>query len=177
MAKLWQRLGLAIECVRIQYETETLHTPNLYFEMEHPDKSEALLSPAYMITPCVDGLVCQFDFNAHHHRGERGRRRSRSGHTTGPGARRARATRSNSPTRQVQADEDELVDPSNQAQHDLGEVGQQRRKRTALLAIAALYKIIGIGARFPGVRGMTSDSAALLDLAPAVCNAHYMKVR
>ena len=93
LVKLWQRLGLAIECTKVHYETETLDTPNLYFEIEHPDKSEALLSPACMITPCVDGLVCQFDFNAHHHRGERGRRRSRSGHTTGPGARRARPVR------------------------------------------------------------------------------------
>jgi hypothetical protein len=175
--KLWQRLGLAIECTKVQYETETPDTPNLYFEMEHPDKSEALLSPACMITPCVDGLICRFDFNSHHRRGERGRRRSLSGNTRRPGIRRARVDRSNTPTRKVRADEEELVDPPNQAQHDLDEVGQQRRKCTALLAIAALYKMIGIGARFPRVRGMTSDSAALLDLAPAVCNAHYMKVR
>lgn len=171
--KLWQRLGLVIECTKVQYDTETPNTPNLYFEMEHPDKSEALLSPACMITPCIEGLVCRFDFNSHRHRDERGRQRSLSGHT---GTRRARANRSVSPTRRAPTDPEGPVDAPNQAQHDLDEVGQRRRKCTALLAIAGLYKVIGIGARFPGVRGMASDSTALLDLAPAVCNAHYMKV-
>ena len=176
LAKLWQRLGLAIQCTRVQYEAQTLDTPNLYFEFEHPDKSEALLSPAGMITPCVDGLVCRFDFNSYQHRGGCGRQRSWSGPAGGPGTRRAGANRSNSPTRQVRAGQKEPVSSPNQAQHELDEVGQRRRKCTALLAIAALYRITGIGVRFPGVRGMTSDSTALLDLAPAVCSAHYMKV-
>lgn len=57
-------MGLKITLCDIVYETEPKHDddPNLYFVVEHPDKSSALLSPPYAKLAYFSGVHATFHF-------------------------------------------------------------------------------------------------------------------
>jgi hypothetical protein len=184
--QLWETLGLSIKCVHVRYATETINIPNLYFEVEHADKSCALLSPPEMRTSTMDGIVCLFIFDSissvignddsvECQRNEDEYGGSEEEHFYG---------NMNTPepayhARYQPADTTMVVDSLNGIQQHpetmaLGFVRQYRQ--TAELAIAALHKIIGVKRRSPGIRLGSRLSTTLLQLAPAVWNAHYMQV-
>ncbi|KAI1151134.1 hypothetical protein F4825DRAFT_477425 [Nemania diffusa] len=61
---LWLQLGLRVEILDIQYHREEGNTPNLYFSIEQPDMSSALLSPPHINTAHLKGLECILRFKS-----------------------------------------------------------------------------------------------------------------
>ncbi|KAI1867127.1 uncharacterized protein JN550_007179 [Neoarthrinium moseri] len=186
LSKLWEILGISIGCSEIRYHTSSHDEPNLWFEVEHPDKSSALLSPPDAETCSMDGIVCYFEYkssaqqdNAHYE----GHDNDTAGQVTtlervhvGPQDRLQDARRSPGPL---------YVEDQSCAEH-MGEMqimraataldqARQHRRGTADLAIAALHSIIGVRRKLPNIRIDTSASPTLLEMAPSVWNAHYMK--
>ncbi|KAI1111201.1 hypothetical protein F5Y14DRAFT_317711 [Nemania sp. NC0429] len=61
-SSLWSQLGLNIELLDVQYHQEEDNMPNLYFSIEQPDMSSALLSPPHSKTAHFKGLECLLRF-------------------------------------------------------------------------------------------------------------------
>ncbi|RYP40307.1 hypothetical protein DL768_010657 [Monosporascus sp. mg162] len=59
---IWQKLGLVICLDDIQYDLPYEGAPNLYLNIQHPDKSFALLSPPHALTAQFKGLESTFHF-------------------------------------------------------------------------------------------------------------------
>ncbi|RYP11967.1 hypothetical protein DL767_011536 [Monosporascus sp. MG133] len=59
---IWQKLGLVICLDDIQYDIPYEGAPNLYLNIQHPDKSFALLSPPHALTAQFKGLESTFHF-------------------------------------------------------------------------------------------------------------------
>ncbi|KAK6081389.1 ribosomal protein L16p/L10e [Seiridium cupressi] len=178
---LWDRLGLSIKCTELTHDPKDDADPNLLFEIEHPDKSSALLSPPHIQTSTINGLACSLEY------GSTSSTRSDSGQTQlqrRSDQSHRRATSAAEQLKEVQDDfgtEDSLVSSDLDADHAFEEEPEQnrtsqQRRAKADLAVAALHKIIGVKKKFPGIPFGPSISPTVLGLAPSVCNAHYMKV-
>lgn len=148
-------------CTGISYETTDDEPTNIYLEVDHPDKAASLLSPPGAVTTSIEGVVCHLDYRpvvyGHQHR------------------------QPQSISDQTGSHDGALVQfegcPEDAAiGHEIDEVGHRRRTGTARLTVAALYRMIGIRPKFFGVQGITPASPTLLDVAPAMWNAHYMQV-
>ncbi|KAK6067059.1 ribosomal protein L16p/L10e [Seiridium cupressi] len=174
-------LGLSIKCTELTHDPKDDADPNLLFEIEHPDKSSALLSPPHIQTSTINGLACSLEYcSTSSTRSDSGQtqlqRRSDQSHR--------RATSAAEQLKEVQDDfgtEDSLVSSDLDADHAFEEEPEQnrtsqQRRAKADLAVAALHKIIGVKKKFPGIPFGPSISPTVLGLAPSVCNAHYMKV-
>lgn len=171
LCKLWRKLGLSIDLAKIVYGTEADNTPNLYFEVEHVDKSSALLSPLHVRTATMEGIVCLFNFQStsqnmvNHNFIDS---RSRKVDHTQKGEHGLFSAINMVPIEDL----DEVRHHQEQPARDM----RQHRQRTADLTIAALHKIIGLKTRFLGIRLGSRLPVTLLELAPTVWNAHYMLV-
>ncbi|ORY56068.1 uncharacterized protein BCR38DRAFT_490734 [Pseudomassariella vexata] len=169
---LWQSLGLSIELVEVDYDAGE-DGPNLYFEVEHPDKSAALLSPTHVRTSNIEGVSYVFSYYSSGHSSQSEQRRS---------------SRLSGTERHFSPSTHELI--RNQSYGDnfipawgIDERGmdvaaaedfRQRRQRTIDLAAAALHKVIGIRTVVPGTQQVINPmTASLLRLAPSVWNAYY----
>jgi hypothetical protein len=179
--QLWTELGLVIRCTEVHYDAD-LEGRNLVFEIEHPDKSFALLAPPNVYTSNMRGLICSFycywtppsrHGNKSHH------------HDFRPNTFRRRGI--NIPMQMEQDASSTLpeggsfIPPklcSSQASCDEAAENATRKYRRAIvnLVVAALHKIIGTRRRFPDTRVKSPESPILLDLAPCVWNANYTKV-
>ncbi|KAI0137258.1 hypothetical protein BJ170DRAFT_50817 [Xylariales sp. AK1849] len=184
LSTLWQILGLSIENTEIRYETESEDAPNLYFEVEHPDKSSALLSPPHVKTSAIDGLVCSFNFqsmaqpddndnNASSQQDFNEDRSSQGRPSFQQVQQVAYQSRSNLPDDLMPIEDSGTIE--NLADTSNVDIARQHRQRTADLAVAALCKIIGLKTKFSGIRLDPPISPTLLELAPRVWNAHYMQ--
>ncbi|KAH8677354.1 hypothetical protein BX600DRAFT_123569 [Xylariales sp. PMI_506] len=157
--------------------------PNLYFEIEHPDKSNALLSPPYAKTSALDGLVCVFAYH------------------TIPAKKKFNELVDNVPANNcVDSDQqkahfqhhpselyigcaafDEDVamgvrDMDNEFKAQANNEVRDFRRMTAELTSAALFKLLGVKTKFPEIRLGAAFHPTLLDIAPSVWNHHYLRV-
>ncbi|KAI0854012.1 hypothetical protein F5Y00DRAFT_269328 [Daldinia vernicosa] len=177
---LWPALGLAIKQEDIQYQPLYDGAPNLYFIIEHLQKSSVLLSPPHSPTARLYGIECLFQYQT-----------------------------SNSDVSNIDTNESNICDldiddyhlePASQPQApDLtndtygsavynyyywedpildifARHSRQRWNDAGRLAQMALYVTIGIRKRMRGLRVFQlDDRPSLLELAPAIWNAHYLK--
>lgn len=179
-------LDLSITCKEVRYATEIEDEPNLLLEIEHRDKSSALLSPPNVQAHTANGLVCYFDYQSisssktvqtlDNHSERR---------NTSPIHRlKQQSKRKRSKGEQLyhEATEDYQM-PSSQelyvaSTNERGNDATVEVLRGASdLALAAIHNIFGAKRRFHGIRQSASKSPSLLELAPAVFNSQYMHVR
>ncbi|OTB14720.1 hypothetical protein K445DRAFT_301895 [Daldinia sp. EC12] len=175
---LWPALGLAIKQEDIHYEPLYDGAPNLYFIIEHLHKSSVLLSPPHSPTARLNGIECLFRYQTNN------------------------SDLANTDTRessQCDVDMEDCIpepalqhqmsdlsdDPPDSAVHDCyweepildafdGYSGHW--DDAGYLAQMALYVTIGIRKRMRGLRLFHLDTRpSLLELAPAIWNAHYLK--
>ncbi|KAK5635205.1 hypothetical protein RRF57_010917 [Xylaria bambusicola] len=145
---VWSQLGLKAEILDVQYRGEEGNSPNLYFGIEQPDMSSALLSPPHVHTAHLSGLECILQF-AYSNQTERS-----PGSVLSPDC----ATSSDGSITNYQPDSLELWEHSS----DLVEA--------AFCIILGTRKIFqGLSIREP------KKSPSLLDLAPGICNSRYRK--
>lgn len=144
-------LGLSITLRGIEREAEKPETLKFYFRVEHADNSSALLSPPNVETSTMSGIACVFKYSLI---------------SSGVG---------NDAADDIMAVEslDEIGGHPNT--WTPGPVSQHLQPIVDL-AIAALHEILGVRKRCPGIRYDDRMSLTLLELAPAVWNAHYMQV-
>ncbi|KAI2471753.1 hypothetical protein F4781DRAFT_439651 [Annulohypoxylon bovei var. microspora] len=173
---LWPTLGLTIKQEDIQCQPPYDGAPNLYFIVEHPQKSSLLLSPPHSPTARFNGIECLFRYQSDN-----------------PEAAYSATERYDicdtdmddySPETTLQLEDlnhtyegamledywdDPIADPPiNQA--------QQRWDDAAYLAQMALHVTIGIKKRMRGLRLFQLDSRpSLLEIAPAIWNARYLE--
>ncbi|KAI0518406.1 hypothetical protein F5B22DRAFT_60744 [Xylaria bambusicola] len=145
---LWSQLGLKAKILDVQYRGEEGNHPNLYFGIEQPDMSSALISPPHAHTAHLSGLECILQFASSNHMEK------------SPGSKLSsdRAACSDGLITNHQPDSLELWEHSS----DLVEA--------AFCIIIGTRKIFqGLSIREP------QKSPSLLDLAPAICNSRYRK--
>ncbi|ETS79086.1 hypothetical protein PFICI_08939 [Pestalotiopsis fici W106-1] len=184
LATLWDQLGLSISCTAVHYETDSEDDPNLFFEIEQPDKSFALLSPPSVQTSTVHGLTCSLDYdwtfaqsqevivfdNSTNQDPEEYLDPDKNWlyqqddswsdlHTEDRSA-------GNDPSEPFAINEDITKDENSSAEY---------RHTVVQLALASLHKLIGVKRRFSGIRVGDPISPTLLELAPCVCNASYIQ--
>ncbi|KAI1136699.1 hypothetical protein F5Y05DRAFT_420046 [Hypoxylon sp. FL0543] len=176
--QLWPSLGLTIKQEDIQYQPLYDGAPNLYFIVEHPEKSSILLSPTHTPTARFNGIECLLCYNsetpeAYGADSERAGIRDKTVH-----AYRPEAVSGLDALNPINTYKDEMSDeywdnlitdvPINQA--------QQRWDDAGYLAQTALQVTIGAKERIRGLRVLHLDSRpSLLQLAPAIWNAHYLE--
>ena len=188
----------------VQYEPPYGGAPNLYFNIQHPDKSAALLSPPYALTAHLKGLQSIFHFQTedsddaivvtsrfrdvrptHSEAGNDEEEQSDSGVFAQP--------LTNSPDLKGDPDDPCLGDDgeldvwnadSSTILSDLGEPhiteikDQEMRDLAAHLVDTALYIMLGLPRQRKGLQLLKLDKfPSLIQLAPAVWNTHYLKVR
>ncbi|KAI1083750.1 hypothetical protein F5B20DRAFT_594407 [Whalleya microplaca] len=176
---LWASLGLLIEKEDIHYHSEYDNGPNLYFVVHHPNKSSALLSPPGTPTAQFTGLECLFRFRFGTHE---------ASHDNSPDFNAEdMETTDNLSTNTVR---EPVLNPFSHPSPALhssdpwagpaedigGNDMQELWQDAAYLAQAAMPIVIGAKKRVPGLQLFElGTSPSLLDLAPAVWNAHYLK--
>ncbi|KAI0552837.1 hypothetical protein F4679DRAFT_52454 [Xylaria curta] len=149
---LWSQLGLVVEILDIQYHQEN-NIPNLYFSVEQPDMSSALLSPPHAHTAQLKGLECILRFSSSHLTA------SAKEHEQVPSQIRM-SPMGASPNGHTLRAFDEV---------DLWE-------NAARLVEAALCITFGTRKRIQGMKVVDLENApSLLELAPAIWNSHYLK--
>ncbi|KAI1433187.1 hypothetical protein GGR50DRAFT_516331 [Xylaria sp. CBS 124048] len=156
-SSLWAQLGLTIKVLDVQCHPDEDNIPSLYFSIEPPDMSTALLSPPHTHTAHFKGLECVLQFNPSSH----------------------------SPAENEQIDL-EFPSPGSQTP-PLTEVSSsyfttrapdlaKRWEIAACLVEAALTFMLGTRKRIRGLAILELNEApSLLDLAPAIWNSHYLK--
>ncbi|KAI0124499.1 hypothetical protein F4776DRAFT_665057 [Hypoxylon sp. NC0597] len=175
---LWASLGLTIKQEDIQYQPLYEGAPNLYFIVEHPQKSSVLLSPTHSPTARFNGIECIFSYNSETPEISQVDMEQADTHNTNMDA------YSHGATSELKAldwnnfyEDDRPADywddpmpnmPVNQA--------QQRWDDAGYLAQVALHVIIGTRERVRGLRVFHLDTRpSLLQLTPTIWNAHYLK--
>ncbi|KAI1162612.1 hypothetical protein F5B18DRAFT_652405 [Nemania serpens] len=160
-SSLWSQLGLKIEILDVQYHQEGDNMPNLYFSIEQPDMSSALLSPPHTNTAHFKGLECILRFKS--------------------------PTRSEATFRgEEQADHDVPLWSSDQiissavtpASHYPLDTRSEVEawEQAAYLIEAALCITFGTRKLMRGLTIFELEKApSLLDLAPAIWNSRYLK--
>ncbi|KAK7948204.1 uncharacterized protein PG986_009090 [Apiospora aurea] len=175
---LWPSLGLSVMCTEITYETNGGDEPNIYLEVDHPDKAASLISPPEAVTTSIEGLFCRFDYRTI----VRGRRHHQphihsQQNPERVGENRALGQPQSMPDQSNDSDGDRMqTDDMLDTRDGIDETCCRRRTCTAQLTVAALYRMIGIKPRFSGIQGITPIPPTLLDIAPAMWNAHYMEL-
>ncbi|KAI1753684.1 hypothetical protein F4782DRAFT_65335 [Xylaria castorea] len=150
---LWSQLGLSVKILDIQYHQDNI--PNLYFSIEQPDMSSALLSPPHAHTAQIKGLECILRFESS-----------------------SRLT-ANSENEEQISSQTRMTSPmgASASYHtfrtsnvvDLWE-------NAARLVEAALCITFGTRKLIQGLRIIELEKApSLLELAPAIWNSHYLK--
>ncbi|KAK8039248.1 hypothetical protein PG993_007659 [Apiospora rasikravindrae] len=174
---LWPSLGLSAMCTEITYETNDDDRPNIYLEVDHPDKAASLISPPESITTSIEGLFCRLDYRPIGH-GRRHHEQSKSQQSPRRvGNHRAVDQPLFVPNQSNDSDDDRMqIGDMLDSQDEIDETCRRRRECTEQLTIAALYRMIGIKPRLSGIQGITPISPTLLDIAPAMWNAHYMEL-
>lgn len=169
-------------CTSVTYETDDGERPNICFEVDHLDKASSLLSPPGTVTTSIDGLVCHLDYRAIVHGGRQHQAESqtqqsaeRASHHYGTRS-QTRSMSEQSRSNEDAGEEAEDSEGLSVTQNDIDDTIRRRRTCTAQLTVAALYRMIGVRPRFFGVQGITPIPPTLLDVAPAMWNAHYMQV-
>ncbi|KAI0194771.1 hypothetical protein EV127DRAFT_509038 [Xylaria flabelliformis] len=149
---LWSQLGLVVEILDIQYHQEN-NIPNIYFSIEQPDMSSALLSPPHAHTAQIKGLECilRFDSTSYLTSAKEKERVSSQMQMSLMGA---------SPSYHTLRTSDGV---------DLWE-------NASRLVEAALCITFGTRKRIEGMKVIELENgSSLLELAPAVWNSHYLK--
>ncbi|KAK6955076.1 hypothetical protein Daesc_002706 [Daldinia eschscholtzii] len=178
--ELWPALGLAIKQEDIHYEPLYDGAPNLYFIIEHLHKSSVLLSPPHSPTARLNGIECLFRYQT--------KNSDLAGTDTRESSQYGVGMENCIPEPALQHQMSDLSDDTpDSAVHDCyweepildafsGYSGHW--DDAGYLAQMALYVTIGIRKRMRGLRLFHLDTRpSLLELAPAIWNAHYLKVR
>ncbi|KAI1428726.1 hypothetical protein F5Y12DRAFT_628803 [Xylaria sp. FL1777] len=154
---LWSQLGLDVHILDVQHHEEEGNIPNLYFGIEQPDMSSALLSPPHTHTAQLKGLECMFRFG--------------SSSFSKPISKMEKQASSESPlfsSHMISSTGSQHVFDAN----DPTELWEN----VAYLVQAAFC--ITFGTR-KGMRGLSvfepENRPSLLDLAPAIWNARYRR--
>ncbi|KAI0131090.1 hypothetical protein F4814DRAFT_457000 [Daldinia grandis] len=177
---LWPALGLTIKQEDIQYQPLYDGAPNLYFIIEHLHKSSVLLSPPHSPTARLYGIECLFQYQ-----------------TSNLDVSKIGTNESNiygldmddyPPGSASQQQAPNLTDDAhgsivynyysweNPTLDNFAGHSRQRWNDAGRLAQMALYVTIGIRKRMSGLRLFQLDNRpSLLELAPAIWNAHYLK--
>ncbi|OTA57228.1 hypothetical protein K449DRAFT_139876 [Hypoxylon sp. EC38] len=176
---VWATLGLTIKQEDIQYQPLYNGAPNLYFTVEHPQKASVLLSPTHNPTARFNGIECLFCYNSE--TPETSQVKTEQADTRGTNMNAYHLERiselealgsNNAYEEETSAEywDDPMLDMSmSQA--------QQRWNDAGYLAQVAIHVIIGTRERIRGLRVYHLDTRpSLLQLAPAIWNAHYLKV-
>ncbi|KAI8634209.1 hypothetical protein F5Y19DRAFT_203921 [Xylariaceae sp. FL1651] len=159
-SSLWSRLGLIVEVLDVQYHQEVDGIPNLYFKIDHPDMSYALLSPPHTCTAHFKGLECLLRFQPSSHPEPNCRRETQV------------ASKSLLPTSPSEPPIETSIDPHKSSIPDLAE----QWKEVAYLVEAVFYFTIGVRKRFRDLKIVELEtSTSLLEIAPAIWNSHYLK--
>ncbi|KAI1447382.1 hypothetical protein F5Y02DRAFT_415935 [Annulohypoxylon stygium] len=158
---LWSALGLTIKQEDIQYEPLYDGAPNLYFIVEHPQKSSLLLSPPHSPTAHFNGIECLFRYQ------------SDSSNIPSNGENDTFDTDKDGRSPQAYLQFEDLS-PNSTSYDD--EMFNNRWDDAAYLAQMALHVTVGIKKRLRGLRLFQLDNRpALLELAPAIWNARYLE--
>ncbi|KAI1769648.1 hypothetical protein GGR53DRAFT_9900 [Hypoxylon sp. FL1150] len=144
---LWATLGLLIKREDIHHQLLYDGAPTLSFIMEHPNKSSMLLSPPHVPTARFSGIECFFCFNPD-----------------------SPNTSYSNPKRFASNNEHHSTIDSHPR------IIVKQRDDIKNLAQVALHILVGVKKRYHGVRVSLLDTGpSLLELAPAIWNAHYLK--
>ncbi|KAH6656863.1 hypothetical protein BKA67DRAFT_688244 [Truncatella angustata] len=181
LSTLWDMLGVSIKCTEVTYDPESQGDPDLLFEVEHPDKASALLSPPGIPTSTANGLVCSLEYHSRSTPDDDCLLSHDAEHE--PGFREEHPS--------FEGQEEELAPLEQPVEYSPAIYGLdghvllhngtansdalQLRRSTGDLALATLYKIFGLKRTFRGIRVGPPISPTLLELAPTVFNAHYMQ--
>ncbi|KAI0900963.1 hypothetical protein F4806DRAFT_176174 [Annulohypoxylon nitens] len=158
---LWPALGLTIKQEDIQYEPLYDGAPNLYFIVEHPQKSSLLLSPPHSPTAHFNGIECLFHYQSD----------SPDVPSVGENDTFDTDIDGRSPQAYLQFDN---LSPNSTSYDD--EMFSNRWDDAAYLAQMALHVTVGIKKRLRGLRLFQLDNRpSLLELAPAIWNARYLE--
>ncbi|KAI1210290.1 uncharacterized protein F4807DRAFT_59751 [Annulohypoxylon truncatum] len=176
---LWPVLGLTIKQEDIQYQPLYDGAPNLYFIIEHSQKSSLLLSPPQSPTARFNGVECLFRYQSNYSEVSCAASKQYDICNTDIDG--------SSPETTIQLEdlsttntscEDEMTD--NHWHNLMIDTAitrtQQQWDDAAYLAQMALHVTIGIRKRTRGLRLFQLDNRpSLLELAPAIWNAHYFE--
>ncbi|KAI1456147.1 hypothetical protein F4805DRAFT_458999 [Annulohypoxylon moriforme] len=176
---LWATLGLTIKQEDIQYLPLYDGAPNLYFIVEHPSKSSVLLSPPHTPTARFNGIECLFRYQSVLSEvpravSERYDIRGTDMDTYSPDNTLHPEELSHPNT----SYEDAMLSNywSDLMVNTPTSRTPQRWDDVAYFAQMALHVIIGIKKRTRGLRLFElDDRPSLLELAPAIWNARYLK--
>ncbi|KAI1172331.1 hypothetical protein F4777DRAFT_516885 [Nemania sp. FL0916] len=159
-SSVWSQLGLSLDILDIQYHWDEGDLPNLYFSIEQPDMSSALLSPPHTSTAHIKGLECILHF----------KNSGRPEIICEQGQRIISdvALSSNQPGFPT-------GDPSDRCTVDAYYTVETWDNAASLIE-AALCLTFGTRRRIPKLTTLELEEApSLLDLAPAVWNSRYLK--
>ncbi|XXG97190.1 DNA replication factor C complex subunit Rfc1 [Hypoxylon texense] len=168
---LWATLGLTIRLEDVQLRSRWYDGgPNLFYIVEHPHKSSALLSPPRTPTVRFCGIECLFRCNRD---GSQTRptdsERSLSDHTdTGSNCLQS-TSRVKTIASTISVNRDTY---SSNNCDDSSQVWKQWED----MAHMALHELVGIRKRYRGLRlFLLEPRPSLLEIAPAIWNAHYLQ--
>ncbi|KAI3319197.1 hypothetical protein HD806DRAFT_548761 [Xylariaceae sp. AK1471] len=160
-SSLWSQLDLTVKILAVQCHADNDNIPNLYFNIEQPDMSSALLSPPHAHTAQFKGLECILRFKTL--------------------SRLEASTRGNE---LIDLEHPSFPDlmlslagvPTDNYTFDASDLGAEPWENAAYMVEAALYFIFGMRQRFRNLTILKLEEApSLLELAPAVWNSHYLK--
>ncbi|KAL7624028.1 hypothetical protein AAE478_005585 [Parahypoxylon ruwenzoriense] len=158
---LWSTLGLTIKQEDIQYQPLYDGAPNLYFIVEQPHKSTALLTPPHIPTARFNGIECLFHYQSSIFRASHVN--AKESYVVDEHIRPHQTTWASN-----YQGSSAVNTPTEQTRQDWGDV--------AHLTQMALHIIIGIKKRIHGLRlCQLGTGPSLLELAPTIWNAHYLK--
>ncbi|KAF2966153.1 hypothetical protein GQX73_g7437 [Xylaria multiplex] len=159
-SSVWSQLGLSIELLDVQYHEEEDMIPNLYFGVEQPDMSSALLSPPHVHTAQFKGLECILRFTSSDHLGSSSRMEEAPG--------------SESPS-------SPMVSPTGSSHGHLmfDTIDPVELWETAANLVEVAFCItLGTRRRIRGYSVFDPEKApSLLDLAPTIWNSRYQRAR
>lgn len=151
---------MCIELEEVRYEA-TLDEPNLFFVVEHKDKSQALLAPPAMPAAQFHGVHCHLNFIGDLHPSDT---KLEVGHPSWVTISEQEAGNKDCTRFKQHGDSSETcID-------DLWDCVDR-------LLAAAIRELLGVRKRHEHIqRKRVSKGLSLLDVAPAVWNANYLKV-
>ncbi|KAI0973090.1 hypothetical protein F4678DRAFT_38569 [Xylaria arbuscula] len=157
---VWSRLGLSVQILDIQYHSEDDSIPNLYFGIEQPDMSSALLSPPHVQTAQLKGLECILRFQS-------------SGHM------KASSEREEQTSWEAPFSSDPMMysvePPASHCRFDAIASTELWDNATHLIQ-AAICVTLGTCKRIRGLSIFEPETGlSLLDLAPAIWNSRYQR--
>ncbi|KAI1344056.1 hypothetical protein F5Y15DRAFT_426580 [Xylariaceae sp. FL0016] len=158
----------------IKYEQMHDGTPNLYFSLEHPEKSSSLLCPPHMPSMHFQGLECQLRLSTELN-GAKPEARDQ-------GADCIQTDEASLPASLATSQDPARLDGLYSPFEVLGSNTQDACIPDIWLAAgslieAALQTLIGTKKRFPGLKSTgSSHSVSLLELAPTIWNPRYLQL-